>query len=105
MSEDKFENVTIFKKANSYFEGKVNSRNILFSDGTRKTLGFMLPGEYEFSTEDREVMEILSGEIAVQLPLNIEWKTFSSGQSFEVPPKSRFKLTLKVPIDYCCSYG
>jgi uncharacterized protein YaiE (UPF0345 family) len=58
MSGNKFENVTIIKKANSYFDGKVNSRNILFSDGTRKTLGFMLPREYEFSTGDRELMEI-----------------------------------------------
>jgi uncharacterized protein YaiE (UPF0345 family) len=44
MSDDKFENVTIIKKANIYFDGKVTSRNVFFADGTRKTLGFMLPG-------------------------------------------------------------
>jgi len=40
---DKFENVTIVKKANVYFDGKATSRTILFTDGTRKTLGFIMP--------------------------------------------------------------
>lgn len=47
---DQFENVTVIKKANVYFDGKVTSRTVLFPDGSRKTLGFMLPGEYEFNT-------------------------------------------------------
>ncbi|WP_372748474.1 pyrimidine/purine nucleoside phosphorylase, partial [Litorivivens sp.] len=46
-----FENVTIIKAANLYFEGKVSSRTVLFADGSRKTLGLMLPGEYTFGTE------------------------------------------------------
>ena len=42
MSELK--NVTVVKKANIYFDGKVTSRTVIFQDGTRKTLGIMLPG-------------------------------------------------------------
>jgi uncharacterized protein YaiE (UPF0345 family) len=42
MSE--FPNVTVVKKANVYFEGNVTSRVVLFPDGSRKTLGIMLPG-------------------------------------------------------------
>jgi len=57
-----FENVTVVKKASVYFEGKVTSRTVLFSDGSRKTLGIMLPGEYEFGTDAPELMEILAGE-------------------------------------------
>ena len=56
-----FKNVTVIKKANVYFDGKVTSRTVLFSDGTKKTLGIMMPGEYEFGTADKEIMEILSG--------------------------------------------
>ena len=66
MSE--FVNVTAVKEANIYFEGKVTSRTLLFADGTRKTLGIMLPGEYEFGTEAAELMEMLQGEMAVLLP-------------------------------------
>jgi purine/pyrimidine-nucleoside phosphorylase len=102
---DKFENVTIIKKANVYFDGKVTSRTVLFADGTRKTLGFMMPGEYEFSTGASEVMEILNGEMDVLLPNQKEWQVFKIDQSFEVPANASFKLKLKVPVDYCCSYG
>lgn len=102
---DKFENVTIVQKANVYFDGKVTSRTVLFPDGTRKTLGIMLPGDYEFSTGDREVMEMLHGEMDVLLPGETEWKTFITGQSFEVPANSKFKLKVKGVVDYCCSYG
>ena len=103
--EDKFENVTIVKKANVYFDGKVTSRIVLFADGTRKTLGFMMPGEYEFNTGSREVMEMLDGEMDVLLPGQKDWQTFRPGQSFEVPANSSFKLKLKGTVDYCCSYS
>jgi purine/pyrimidine-nucleoside phosphorylase len=102
---DSFENVTIVKKANVYFDGKVTSRTVLFADGTRKTLGFMMPGEYEFGTDSREVMEILGGELLVLLPGQKDWQTFKAGQAFEVPGDSSFKLELDGVVDYCCSYG
>jgi len=102
---DKFENVTVIKKANVYFDGKVTSRNVLFADGTRKTLGFMLPGEYEFSTGAREVVELLDGGMDVLLPGRTDWQTFKTGETFEVPANSSFQLKLTGPVDYCCSYG
>ena len=63
MSE--FTNVTVSKEANVYFDGQVSSRTIIFADGTKKTLGVMLPGDYEFGTEVKELMEITSGELEV----------------------------------------
>ena len=60
-----FENVTVVKAANIYFDGKVTSRTVLFADGTKKTLGVMLPGDYEFGTAEKEIMEILAGEMDV----------------------------------------
>ena len=103
MSE--FKNVTIIKKANVYFDGKVTSRTILFPDGSRKTLGIMLPGDYEFGTDTRELMELLAGDLEVLLPGDDEWKTLQGGDSFEVPARSTFKLKVKRITDYCCSYG
>ena len=102
MSE--FKNVTVVKKANIYFDGKVTSRTILFSDGSKKTLGIMLPGEYEFSTADKELMELLAGDLEVLLPGAEGWKTVKEGESFEVPAKSKFSLRVKSITDYCCSY-
>jgi uncharacterized protein YaiE (UPF0345 family) len=102
---DNFENVIVVKKANVYFDGRVTSRTILFADGTRKTLGVMMPGEYEFGTGAREVMEVLGGAMKVLLPGQTEWQVFAEGESFEVPADSSFKLELDGVADYCCSYG
>ncbi|MBN2713566.1 MAG: pyrimidine/purine nucleoside phosphorylase [Planctomycetes bacterium] len=102
MSE--FKGVTIVKKANVYSDGKVTSRTVIFPDGSRKTLGIMLPGEYEFGTEAKEIMEILAGHLEVLLPGESDWKKIVGGESFEVPANSKFKLKIATLTDYCCSY-
>lgn len=101
---DRFENVTAVKKANVYFDGKVTSRTVIFEDGTRKTLGIMLPGQYEFGTGDKEQMEVLAGKMNVMLPGSEEWVTFEAGQTFEIPANCSFKVSVEEVSDYCCSY-
>jgi uncharacterized protein YaiE (UPF0345 family) len=102
MSE--FRNVTVVREANIYFDGKVTSRTVLFADGSRKTLGVMLPGEYEFGTSDKEIMEIFSGNLDVLLPGERAWKAIKGGDSFEVASNSNFKLKVRTLSDYCCSF-
>jgi len=102
MSE--FKNVTVVREANVYFDGKVTSRSILFADGSKKTLGVMLPGEYEFNTADKEIMEIMSGDLEVLLPGAEDWRSVKGGESFEVPAQSKFGLKIKSVTDYCCSF-
>jgi hypothetical protein len=99
----KFENVTIIKEANIYYDGKVTSRTVEFADGEIKSLGIMLPGEYTFNTADKEIMEMMSGELEIKLP-NEEWKTLHTPESFEVAANSSFDLKIKTVTDYCCSY-
>ncbi|MEA4913668.1 MAG: pyrimidine/purine nucleoside phosphorylase [Christensenella sp.] len=101
---DRFEQVTVVKKANVYYEGKVTSRTVLFADGTRKTLGIILPGKYSFGTADKEHMEILGGALRALLPGASAWQTFTEGQAFEVPANSRFECEAEGVCDYCCSY-
>ncbi len=97
MSE--FSNVTVIREANVYFDGKVTSRTILFDSGCRKTLGIMLPGEYEFNTGAPELMEILSGELEVLLPGKNDWQCVKGGDSFDVAGNSLFKLKVKTVTD------
>lgn len=99
-----FTNVSVVKKANIYFDGKVTSRSVLFADGTKKTLGIMLPGEYEFSTGAAEIMEIQSGELTVQLPGSSEWKPVKGGDSFDVPANAKFTMRVTSVADYICSF-
>lgn len=102
MSE--FKDVTIVKKANIYFNGNVTSRTVIFTDGSKKTLGVMLPGDYEFNTGDREIMEILTGELDVLLPGQTSWQPIKGGESFEIPANAKFSMKVKTISDYCCSF-
>lgn len=101
---NEFKNVTAVKKANIYFDGKVTSRTVIFEDGERKTLGIMLPGDYEFSTGDKEIMEILAGSMDVKLPGEDKFVTYKEGEEFIVPANSKYSLIIKEVADYCCSY-
>ena len=102
MSE--FKGVTVIKEVNAYFDGAVTSRTVVFADGSRKTLGVMLPGDYEFNTGSAEIMEIMSGDLDILLPGAASWQAVKGGESFEVSANASFKLKIKSLTDYCCSY-
>lgn len=99
-----FDGVSIVKKANVYFDGKVTSRVVLFEDGSKKTLGVMLAGEYNFDTADKEIMEVLGGEMTIRIAGQDEWVTYNEGSSYEVPANSSFEIKVPGYVDYCCSY-
>jgi len=101
---NEFTNVTAVKAANIYYDGKVTSRTLKFSDGSTKSLGIMLPGEYTFGTDLKEIMEIMAGELDVRLPGESDFTALKVPCSFEVPANSSFDLVIKSPTDYCCSY-
>tara|TARA_B100001121_G_scaffold142991_1_gene125089 strand:+ start:337 stop:654 length:318 start_codon:yes stop_codon:yes gene_type:complete len=99
-----YTNVEVSKLANIYFEGKVISRNIFFTDGSKKTLGVMLVGEYEFKTISREFMEIISGKLNFKVDGTDNWQLIKDGMSFNIPKKSSFKVQVLELVNYSCSY-
>ena len=101
---DNFKNVDVDKLANIYFEGKVISRNIYLKDGSKKTLGIMLVGEYEFNTVTRELMKIISGKLKLKLKDDNKWKIITNGMEFNIPENSSFKLEVLELVNYTCSY-
>ncbi|NOQ82133.1 MAG: DUF1255 family protein [Methylophaga sp.] len=102
MSE--FNNVTITREANVYFDGNVTSRAVTFADGSTKTLGIMMPGDYTFGTEKAELMEIMAGELTYRVVGTDGWIAIKGGESFNVPADSSFDLKVIELADYCCSY-
>jgi len=98
-----FNNVSIAKAANVLFEGNITSRSIEFEDGSRKTLGIMLPGEYELNTVHAEIMDIQRGKLEVLLPAE-DWVEYNGPATFEIPANSKFKLRVHSLVDYCCSF-
>jgi uncharacterized protein YaiE (UPF0345 family) len=99
-----FDNVSVVKKANVYFDGGVTSRTINFPSGEMKTLGIIQPGEYEFNTGKKEIMDMLAGDVEVMLAGTSEWKRYAAGETFEVPANSSFRIRTAGLADYCCSF-
>ena len=88
---------------NEYFEGKVKSLVVNSAEG-KKTIGVIQAGEYEFSTDTKEAMTVVSGTMSVYLPEYDEWEDFGSGSSFDVPEKSKFKVKVAEDAAYLCEY-
>ena len=100
-----FAGVTAVAKANIYFDGKVVSHSILFSDGSKKTLGLIYTGRFHFGTDKAERMEIVAGSCSVKLDGQTATREYSTGQTFEVPAKSGFDIEVNSGIcEYICSF-
>ncbi len=95
----KFESVNVVIAANVYFDGKVSSRTVEFPDGTTKTLGLMLRGEYTFNTGKPELMEITSGSVSWRPTGSDKWTDVSGGQSFKVAGDSSFQIKVMEVTD------
>lgn len=100
-----FDNVSVVKQANVYFDGKCVSHSIQFADGTKKSVGVVLPASLVFTTGAPEIMECVSGSCRVRLKGENEWITYSAGQSFNVPGNSSFEIVCEEPYHYVCHYG
>jgi uncharacterized protein YaiE (UPF0345 family) len=100
-----FDNVSVIKQANVYFDGKCVSHNLVFPDGTRKSVGVILPSTLLFTTGAPEVMEVTSGRCNVRLAGSDEWTEYSAGQSFDVPGNSSFDIEVTETLDYVCHFG
>lgn len=100
-----FDNVTVLTKGNVYFDGKCVSHTVLFADGTKKTLGVILPSKLIFNTGAPEIMEINGGSCNVRLKGEETWKTYTGGTSFKVPGDSSFDIEVTEAVDYICHFG
>lgn len=100
-----FDNVSVLCKANVYFDGKVVSHAVLFPDGSKKTIGLIYPGPYNFGTGAPERMEVVAGSCRVKLAGQEEWNAYGAGSFFDVPGNSSFDIAVDDGImEYVCSY-
>ena len=90
-------------EVNEYFEGKVKSFVVNAAEG-KKTVGVMEAGEYEFDTDTKETMTVVTGELAVYFPEDDDWEEFGPGAAFDVPAKSKLKVKVEQDTAYLCEY-
>lgn len=100
-----FPNVTVDAKANIYFDGRVVSHTVHFTDGTKKTLGVVFPGKFHFGTAAAERMDIIAGSCEVIIDGTEEVVIVEAGSSFDVAANSGFSFTVvEGTCEYVCSY-
>jgi purine/pyrimidine-nucleoside phosphorylase len=100
-----FDKVSVVKKANVYFDGKCVSHTVMLADGTKKTVGVILPSSLTFNTGAPEVMEGVGGTCRVRLRGENEWKAWGEGESFAVPGDSSFEIACDEPYHYVCHFA
>lgn len=100
-----FDNVSVQKTANVYFDGKCVSHTITFADGTRKSVGVIFPSQLKFNTGAPEIMELNAGVCRIRRAGETDWSTYKAGERFEVPGNSSFDIETLEMLDYVCHYG
>lgn len=100
-----FDNVSVVKKGNVYFDGKCVSHTVILADGTRKSVGVILPSTLLFNTGAPEIMELIEGKCRVRLKGEESWKTYEGGQSFNVPGDASFDIETVETLHYVCHFG
>jgi uncharacterized protein YaiE (UPF0345 family) len=106
MSNEQLSVASVGTKANVYFDGRCVSHGITLADGTKKSVGVILPATLTFNTGAPEVMETVAGACIVLLPGQNEWQTFGPGQSFDVPGNASFQIKVEgEPYHYICHFG
>ncbi|MCB6182452.1 pyrimidine/purine nucleoside phosphorylase [Leeia sp. TBRC 13508] len=97
--------VTVNKKASVYFDGKCISHGVTFPDGTKKSVGVILPASLTFNTGAPEIMEIVDGACKVRLKGTEEWVAYAAGSEFKVPGDSSFDIEVSETVHYVCHFG
>ena len=98
-------NVTVATQASVYFDGKCISHGVTFADGTKKSVGVILPSTLTFNTAAPEVMECTGGVCEYRLADTDTWVKSSLGEKFSIAGNSKFDIRVTEPYHYICHFG
>ena len=99
-----FDQVSVIKQANIYFDGKCVSHTVLFADGSKKTIGVIFPSSLVFNTGAAEIMELNAGKCRIRIKGEETWATYQGGEQFNVPANSSFDIETMETLDYVCHF-
>jgi purine/pyrimidine-nucleoside phosphorylase len=91
--------------ANVYFDGKCVSHSVTLSDGSKKSVGVILPSTLTFNTGAPEIMECTGGGCEYKLAGSSAWAASKAGDKFSVPGNSSFEIRVTEPYHYICHFG
>jgi len=105
MSTQQINGVSVNPQANVYFDGKCVSHSITFADGSKKSVGVILPATLTFNTGAAEIMECVAGNCEYKLSGSEAWVKSAAGQKFNVPANSKFEIRVTEPYHYICHFS
>jgi uncharacterized protein YaiE (UPF0345 family) len=105
MTTETLSGVSVTTRANVYFDGKCVSHGVTFPDGTRKSVGVILPAQLTFNTGAAETMECVAGACEYKLAGTDQWVRSTAGQRFSVPANSSFDIRVAEAYHYICHFG
>ena len=97
--------VSVTTQASVYFDGKCISHSITLADGTKKSVGVILPASLTFNTGAPEIMECVAGSCDYKLPGSAVWLTSRPGERFSIPGNAKFDIRVSEPYHYICHFG
>ena len=97
--------VSVNTQASVYFDGKCVSHGITFADGTKKSVGVVLPATLTFNTGAPEIMECVAGSCDYKLAGSDVWVTSGPGEKFSIPGNSKFDIRVTEAYHYICHFG
>jgi uncharacterized protein YaiE (UPF0345 family) len=105
MTTEKIDGASVSAQANVYFDGKCVSHGITFADGTKKSVGVVLPATLTFNTGVPEIMECVAGSCEYKLAGTDSWQKSGPGEKFSVPANSSFDIKVAEAYHYICHFG
>jgi hypothetical protein len=105
MTTERIDGVAVTTRANVYFDGKCVSHGITLADGTKKSVGVILPATLTFNTGAPEIMECVAGGCEYKLAGSSEWKKSGAGEKFSIPGNSSFEIRVSEAYHYICHFG
>jgi hypothetical protein len=105
MTTTHIDGVTVTTQASVYFDGKCVSHGITYPDGTKKSVGVVLPAALTFNTGAPEIMECVAGGCEYKLAGTDAWLKSGPGEQFAIPGNSSFDIRVTEPYHYICHFG
>ena len=105
MTTSTLDGVSVATQASVYFDGKCVSHAITLPDGTKKSVGVVLPSVLTFNTGVAETMECTGGSCEYRLDGSDVWLTSKPGEQFSIPAQSKFDIRVGDAYHYLCHYG
>lgn len=105
MTSHQLSGASVDSQANVYFDGKCVSHSLSWPDGTKKSVGVILPSTLTFSTGAPEVMQCVAGACEWRLDGAQEWSRCGAGEQFAVPGHARFDIRVSEAFHYICHFG